>query len=94
MDVTKMSYEEAISKLETLIGELESEECPLEDSINKFKVGMALYNHCNNILKKSEGEVKVILEDGTSSLSDLDALREEEDEYYWWDWELFPFNRR
>ncbi|NLL82417.1 MAG: exodeoxyribonuclease VII small subunit [Tissierellia bacterium] len=82
MDINKMSYEEAISKLETLIEELENEECPLEDSISKFRKGIHLYNHCNSILKKAEGEVKIILEDGTSSLSELDALRETENEYY------------
>ena len=59
MDINKMSYEEAISKLETLIEELENEECPLEDSISKFRKGIHLYNHCNSILKKQKGKSRL-----------------------------------
>lgn len=82
MDVTKMSYEEAISKLESLIEDLESDDCSLEDTISKFRDGMGLFNHCNAILKKAEGEVKVILDEEATSLNDFDAFREDEDEYY------------
>lgn len=82
MDISKMSYEEALTRLEDLLKELEDEDCPLEDSINKFKEGMQLYNHCNNLLKKAEGEVKIILDDGKNMTLDFDAVREVEDEYY------------
>ena len=83
MDISKLSYEEALSRLEDLLKELENEDCLLDDSINKFKEGMLLYNHCNNLLKKAEGEVKIILDEGKNTFADFDTVREVEDEYYW-----------
>lgn len=82
MDISKLSYEEALSRLEDLLKELDNEDCQLDDSINKFKESMLLYNHCNYLLKKAEGEVKIILDEGKSTFADFDTVREAEDEYY------------
>lgn len=82
MEINKLSYEEAIAKLEELLIDLENESCTLRDSLNKFKEGMDLYNHCSDILKKAEGEVKVLLGDDKDTLVELDFVKEAEDEYY------------
>lgn len=79
MEVSKLTYEEAYKMLEELIHELEDEEITLNDSLSKYKKGMELYNHLNEILRKSEGEVKVLLGE---DLREMDFIREEEDEYY------------
>lgn len=79
MEISKLTYEEATKILEELIHELEDEEITLSDSISKYKTGMELYNHLSGILKKSEGEVKVLLGE---ELKEIDFIREEEDEYY------------
>ena len=82
MEINKLSYEEAIAKLEELLLDLENESCTLRDSLNKFKEGMDLYNHCSDILKKAEGEVKVLLGDDKDTLVEIDFVKEAEDEYY------------
>lgn len=82
MEISKLSYEEALNKLEELLVDLEDEECTLKDSVDKFKQGMELYNHLSEILKKTEGEVKILLEEDKDSLKEIDFIREDEDEYY------------
>jgi len=80
MGINKLSYEDAIAKLEALLIDLEDDSCTLKDSLAKFKEGMELYNHCSQILKKAEGEVKVLLGDN-NSLGEFDFVREADNEY-------------
>ncbi len=81
MEINKLTYEEALSKLEDLLVDLEDEDCTLKDSVDKFKLGMELYNHLNEILKKTEGEVKIILGEDKETLREIDFIREAGDEY-------------
>lgn len=81
MEISKLSYEDAILKLESILIDLEDEDCSLSDSLTKFKEGMELYNYCSSILKKSEGEVKIILDENKESFGDFDYVRENENEY-------------
>lgn len=86
---TDISYEDAIKELEEVIKKLENEET-LEETLKQYKKGIELYNYCSDILKKAEGEIKII-QNEKSSLKDMDYFREEEDEYYWW--EIYWINR-
>ncbi|TJX16275.1 exodeoxyribonuclease VII small subunit [Tissierella creatinini] len=81
MEINKLTYEEALSKLEDLLVDLEDEDCTLKDSVDKFKLGMELYNHLNEILKKTEGEVKIILGEDKETLREIDFIREAGDGY-------------
>lgn len=81
MEINKLSYEEAVLKLESLLIDLEDEDCTLSDSLAKFKEGMELYKHCSSILKKTEGEVKIILGTNKDLIADFNYTKEEENEY-------------
>lgn len=76
MKIENMTYEEAVEELEKIIKELESENLSLKDSMEKFKKGMALYNYCNDILNKVEGEVRILLKDDEGILSEEDFFME------------------
>lgn len=76
MKVDNLSYEETLVKLEKILKELESEECNLNESIEKFKQGVSLYNHCNKLLSKAEGEVEIVLEDHNGNITDEDFSME------------------
>jgi exodeoxyribonuclease VII small subunit len=80
MELNKLSYEEAMSKLEGILEELENDNITLNDSLNKYRQGMELYNYCSDILKKAEGEIKIILEE-RDTIREIDFVREGEDEY-------------
>lgn len=62
MEIEELSYEEAQKKLNELLEKMENEELSLEDSIKEFKLASELYEHCNELLTKAEGEIKVILD--------------------------------
>lgn len=77
-----LSYEEAMKQLEEIIQNLDNEET-LEQTLNQYKKGIELYNYCSNILKKAEGEINIIQKE-KKSFEDINYMREDEDEYYWW----------
>lgn len=58
-----LTYEEAISELEKILYELEGENCTLEESLDRFKRGLELYNYCKDLITKAEGEIRILLED-------------------------------
>lgn len=76
MKINKLSYEETLTELEKILKELEADECTLNDSVDKFKQGIALYNHCNELLNKAEGEVKIVLEDSEGNTKDEEFVME------------------
>lgn len=78
----KLTYEEAMLELESILDILEDEESTLQDSLDNFKKGITLYNYCSGILKSAEGEVKVLLGDDKDSLEEFNFLKEEEDDYF------------
>ena len=81
MEIKNLSYEDAIIQLENILDELELGECTLAESLEKYKKGILLHRHCNEILTAAEGEVKVLLANEKDILDELDFLREAEDEY-------------
>lgn len=72
MNNENLTYEEAILKLESILKELEDDNCTLNDSIDKFKKGVELYNYCNDLLSKAEGEIKILLKDDNGDILDVE----------------------
>ncbi|MEI4829204.1 exodeoxyribonuclease VII small subunit [Bacillus sp. FJAT-53711] len=61
----KVSFEEAIAKLEQIVSKLEQGDVPLEEAISYFKEGMELSKLCDGKLKDVQDQMAVILgEDG------------------------------
>lgn len=79
-EIEKLSYEEALDELEKILEALEKDHHTLEESLEMFKRGIELYKYCNNILSKTEGEIKILL-DEDKSLDEYDFIKEE-DQYY------------
>lgn len=59
-----MTYEEAYKKLEEILKNMEQGDLSLEDSMKCFEQANDLYKHCENLLTKAEGEIKIIMLDG------------------------------
>lgn len=57
-------YESALAELETIVGEMESGQLPLEASLAAYKRGAVLLHYCRQQLTEAEQEVK-ILENGS-----------------------------
>ena len=58
-----ITFEEAMEKLESIVGRLEDGEVPLEESINLYKEGMELSKWCHDKLKTAEEQLTLIMKD-------------------------------
>ncbi len=56
-EIEKMSFEEALLKLETIVNQLEDEKITLEESIKRFELGVKLSSYC--LTKLDEAEKKI-----------------------------------
>lgn len=73
MAVKKLSFEQAMGRLEEIVGLLERGECGLDESLKLFEEGAKLAGECENLLGKAEQKVNLLLAD------DKEAPFEEED---------------
>ena len=61
----EMKFEEAMNALETIVKELESGNCSLDDAINKYTEGMKLAKLCGDKLSSATEKVnKILAENG------------------------------
>jgi len=81
------SFEEAMSRLDKIVKELESGDLSLEASLARFEEGVKLSRECRDFLFASRQRVELLLkEEGSGRLSlesyeeDVDEDDEEEDE--------------
>ena len=66
------TFEDALSRLETLVGKMESGEGTLEQSLDWFEEGMSLIKSCRQELESAEQKVKELIKnsEGGYSLKD------------------------
>ena len=67
--VDKMSFEEALTELESIVKSLENGDVALEDSIKSYERGIVLKKHCEGKLKEAQTKIEKISinEDGEVS---------------------------
>ena len=78
MKIEKMSFEESIKKLEEIIKELEDENVSLEESMEKFEMGIKLSSNCLRKLNEAEGKIEELTrsEDGKLVTKELNLDKE------------------
>ncbi len=60
IDVSALSFEQALAELEKIVESLEQGEVPLDKSIEQYERGEALRNHCRKLLQAAEDKVEKI----------------------------------
>lgn len=60
-DIAKLSFEDAMARLEKIVDALDSGDVPLEKSIEIYEQGAALQRHCEDKLKQAEMRVQKIV---------------------------------
>jgi len=60
----KMSFEQAMIRLEEIVALLEKGEAPLEESLTLFEEGSKLLRQCTGMLDKAEQKVTKLLASG------------------------------
>jgi exodeoxyribonuclease VII small subunit len=59
-DVTPLKFEEALSKLEQIVSQIEAGKVSLEESIEKYGQGIALIKQCRGILDQAEKKIQLL----------------------------------
>jgi len=72
--VSEMSFEQAMAELETVVGQLERGDVPLEESIKLYERGAALKKRCEDKLKDAEEKVAAITLDGNGNPTGTKAV--------------------
>ena len=67
--ITEMSFEDALTELEGIVGQLERGDAPLEKSITIYERGANLKAHCEGKLKAAQMKVDKIVLDGQGGAS-------------------------
>lgn len=62
-EITQLTYEEAVKQLELIVSMLEEDELSLDRSLELYKRGQGLLEHCSNILKKAQLQVNNLPEE-------------------------------
>ena len=59
-DVTQLSFEDALKRLEDIVRTLEKGEAPLDQSIELYQEGDRLKRHCEARLKEAQARIEQI----------------------------------
>nr|QIM10282.1 exodeoxyribonuclease 7 small subunit [uncultured Alphaproteobacteria bacterium] len=73
-NIDKLSFEEALSRLENLVRELEAGRIKLDDAVNAYEQAVALKKFCEKKLNDAKLKIEKIeiAPDGTYELTPLD----------------------
>ena len=64
----KMSFEEALARLEEIVGEMDSGKAELDKLLELFEEGTTLVRKCKKELDNAEKKIKLVTEDGETDL--------------------------
>lgn len=70
------TFEDAISELQTIVGQLEDGSLPLQDSMLQFERGVSLLRNCYHVLEQAEQRIEILTsmsEDGSVETAPFDA---------------------
>ncbi len=73
----QLTFEEALNELDAVVRKLQSSDLTLRQSMVLFQRGSELVGLCRNQLDEAEQEIKVLLEDRSGALEEVDFLPEE-----------------
>jgi len=68
--LASLSFEQALSRLESVVEIMESDETTLESSISLYKEGTILSRRCNEILSRLEAEVTLLQKEADGSFTE------------------------
>lgn len=80
--MAQFKFEDAIARLETIVGQLEKGDLPLEESLKIFEEGVRLSKNCLKVLNEAERKVEILLQDkdGRKRAKPFDFEKEDREE--------------
>ena len=78
-EIAKLSFEDALSELETIVKRLETADMPLEESLALFEKGVKLSEDCRKQLEEAESKVEILLKRGRKLEAEPFELDDDQD---------------
>jgi len=78
--VAGVKFEQAMARLEAIVGELEKGDLPLDESLKIFEEGIRLSKSCLKVLEEAERKVEVLVQEKNGKKS-LRAFSLENDDH-------------
>lgn len=66
----KISFEESLKELETIVKKLESGDASLDEMLDLFEKGIARTKECNAHLKNAEQRISILMGDGSGEMTE------------------------
>lgn len=76
----KLTFEQALEKLEEIVSAIEAGEIGLEESIEKYAEGIELIKHCRSVLDAAEKKIQILTTTNGDTLEPAGELEEREEE--------------
>jgi exodeoxyribonuclease VII small subunit len=67
--MTDLKFEDCLTRLEQIVGQLEAGNLSLDDSLKVFEEGIGLARHCAKYLADAERRIEVLAKDEAGALS-------------------------
>jgi len=68
-DQQKMTFEQAMARLEQIVAGIEGGQTSLEESIDKYAQGTGLIKQCRTILDAAEKKIQILARDDAGGLA-------------------------
>jgi exodeoxyribonuclease VII small subunit len=65
--MTDLKFEDCLSRLEQIVGSLETGNLPLEESLKVFEEGIQLARRCATYLDQAERRIEILAKDDTGA---------------------------
>ena len=66
--MTDLKFEDSLARLEQIVGQLETGNLPLEESLKVFEEGIAMARHCARYLEEAEKRIEILTKDDQGAL--------------------------
>lgn len=76
MPKQKVTFEQALGKLERIVEQIESGEIGLEESIARYEEGVALIKQCRTILDAAEKKIQLLAKGEGGRLAEAGELEQ------------------
>lgn len=73
----KLTFEQAMDRLEAIVGQLEAGDHPLDESLSLYEEGAKLMKQCVTMLDKAEQKVKKLRTDENGELTEAPFVPKE-----------------
>jgi len=74
----KMTFEQALERIEEIVSQIEDGSVPLEESIDKYAEGTKLIDYCRTVLGAAEKKIQLLTKAGGEELQPAGELPEDD----------------